>query len=94
MLLPHQVSVGDQILVATADGELIYDTIALVVSHANVTKETYLRIATATRVLTLTPNHYMHASHGEPAVSCCSGSTLKLASDVSAGEGGLGWLGV
>lgn len=85
------IEVGDKVLSARTDGSLVWDTIAVDGSHVGPRgglddEIDYLSIGTASgRTLTLTENHYMHAT-SDSAASCCSANTLVPAKKVSVGN--------
>lgn len=85
------VKVGDKVLSARTDGSLVWDTIAVDASHIGPRgglddEIDYLSIGTASgHTLTLTDNHYMHATRDSDA-ACCSANTLILAKKVSVGD--------
>lgn len=82
------IVVGDEVLAARNDGTLVWDKIAADASHGGTTTMDYLSIATDTKhTLTLTANHYMHATRGEiESKSCCSADTLVTAAKVAVGD--------
>lgn len=78
---------GDEVLVATKDGELVWDTIAVDASHVGADVIEYLEISSSDgRNLSVTANHYLHATSDGESASCCSESTLVAAEDVQIGN--------
>jgi len=85
-LRADNVSVGDEVLVATSTGELVFDQVALVIQHPNVSAIEYVDITTSTRTIHLTSDHYLHAVNSSSKLQCCTGATLKTAGAVAVGD--------
>lgn len=80
------ITVGDEVLAARSDGSLVWDTIAADASHSGTEVIEYVSIGTDSgRTLTLTANHYLHATHGG-TMSCCSADSLITAENVLVGD--------
>lgn len=83
------LQVGDEVRVATRDGRVVWDRVAIDVSHGANARNTYVQIRTAQRMLHISPDHYLHTarpSADATTPSCCSNSTLHLASTVAVGD--------
>lgn len=81
-----EVMVGDEVLAARSDGSLVWDKIAVDASHGGTNTTEYISIATNTdRTLTLTSNHYLHATRGDTK-TCCSADTMVTAEKVAVGD--------
>lgn len=85
-----QIAAGDEVLVATPQGALTWDTIAMAVSHNNPainrTFDYRLIHTSDARSLRLSPDHYLHARKPASNASCCGATTLTAAADVVVGD--------
>ena len=85
-----QITVGDKVLVATEQSSLVWDTIAMAVSHNQPSRNRtfdYRHIETSTgHTLKLSPDHYIHARKPASNVSCCGAATLMAAADLAVGD--------
>lgn len=80
------IAVGDEVLAARSDGSLVWDKIAADASHAGLDMTEYIELGTdASRTLTLTANHLVHATR-DSTKTCCGADTLVAADKVAVGD--------